>query len=61
MIEHNQVIDATAHVEKEPDDYDWGEGASNFGCSKGLNSEEEDEDGASYSDDCSLGMVSVCS
>lgn len=35
-IEPATYIDTEGKVEREPDDDDWGKGAANFGCAKGL-------------------------
>ena len=51
MVEHGEVVDAAAEVEKKPGYDDRREGAGDFGRSEGLGEEEEDKNRAAYSDD----------
>ena len=40
-------VDAKAEIEKQPNDDDRRERASDLGCSQGLNQKKADQDGAS--------------
>lgn len=46
VVVDNEVVDAAAKVEEEPDDDDGREAGADFGGAKGLNREEDDNDGA---------------
>ena len=51
MVEHGEVVDAAAEVEKKPDYDDRCEGAGDFGRSERLGEKQKDKNRAAYSDD----------
>lgn len=57
VVEHDEVVDAEAGVEREPQHHDGRECVRELGGAEGLEEEEDDEDAARRADDGGAGYV----
>ena len=55
----NQVVDAEAKVEEQPNNDNWRKRHADLGNAERLNNKEQDQDTAGYADDCAFAEVWV--